>query len=81
MIAISHRCDAIQSRTGDHYAALFAAITHPIAACMCEFLKIEVFNAAAIETLWAMTIAQFFGGQGQMAAAATHGAFALGKQF
>jgi hypothetical protein len=69
------------SKTGDHNATLFAAIPHPIAACLCEFLKIEALSAPAIETFWAMTIAQFFGGQGQMAAAAAHGTFALGEQF
>ncbi|MGZ8427093.1 MAG: hypothetical protein ACXWYD_19270 [Candidatus Binatia bacterium] len=62
-------------------ATFLAAITCAIAACLCEFLKIEVLNAAGIETLWAMTIAQIFSGQGQMADAAAHGAFALGEQF
>jgi hypothetical protein len=75
--AITAHCLNRQLVAGDHNATLFAAITHSIAACLCEFLKIEVLSAAAIETLGAMTIAQFFCGQGQMAAAAAHGAFAL----
>ena len=42
---------------GDYDAAIFTAITSFAAARMSQFLKLEVFDAAAVETLRAMTVA------------------------
>ena len=42
---------------GDDDAAIFAAITYSVTTSMCDLLEIEVLDAAAVETLWAMTIA------------------------
>ena len=79
--SIGAQSPPVGSVARDHDAALFTAITRPLATGMREFLEVTVFDAAAIETLGAMPIAQLFGCQGQVAAPATHGGLAFNQEF